>query len=101
MLRSTVHAEFYRELLDTCLAMDMELEGLHTETGPGVLEAAIKVDDALARGRQGGAVQDLHQGAGAAARLDGDLHGEMVAQLAGPVGPHPLLAVEGRQGRLP
>jgi glutamine synthetase len=27
--------------------MDMALEGLHTETGPGVLEAAITVDDAL------------------------------------------------------
>jgi len=47
MLRSTVHAEFYHELLHTCRVMEMELEGLHTETGPGVLEAAIKVDDAL------------------------------------------------------
>jgi glutamine synthetase len=47
VLRSSVHAEFYRELLDTCRAMDMELEGLHTETGPGVLEAAISVDEAL------------------------------------------------------
>jgi glutamine synthetase len=47
VLRSSVHAEFYRELLDTCRAMDMALEGLHTETGPGVLEAAIAVDDAL------------------------------------------------------
>lgn len=47
-LRSGVHSEFYRELLDTCLSMDMEIEGLHTETGPGVLEAAIKVDDVLA-----------------------------------------------------
>ncbi len=47
VLRSSVHAEFYRELLDTCRAMDMALEGLHTETGPGVLEAAITVDDAL------------------------------------------------------
>jgi len=46
-LRSSVHNEFYRELLDTCVAMNMELEGLHTETGPGVLEAAIKVDSAL------------------------------------------------------
>ena len=27
--------------------MDFEIEGLHTETGPGVLEAAIRVDDAL------------------------------------------------------
>jgi glutamine synthetase len=47
VLRSSVHAEFYRELLDTCRAMDMPLEGLHTETGPGVLEAAITVDEAL------------------------------------------------------
>lgn len=47
MLRSTVHADFYHELLDTCRAMDIEIEGLHTETGPGVLEAAIRVDEAL------------------------------------------------------
>jgi glutamine synthetase len=30
-----------------CEEMRIELEGLHTETGPGVLEAAIRVDDAL------------------------------------------------------
>ena len=72
--------------------MDFEIEGLHTETGPGVLEAAIRVDDALARRRQGGPVQDLHQDPRAAARLDGDLHGEMVARLAGPVGPSARLA---------
>ena len=47
MLRSGVHAEIYQELLLLCEQMDMEIEGLHTETGPGVLEAAIKVDDAL------------------------------------------------------
>jgi glutamine synthetase len=47
VLRSSVHAELYEELLSTCRAMDMALEGLHTETGPGVLEAAIGVDDAL------------------------------------------------------
>jgi glutamine synthetase len=47
VLRSSVHAELYRDLLDSCRAMDMALEGLHTETGPGVLEAAIAVDEAL------------------------------------------------------
>jgi glutamine synthetase len=47
VLRSSVHGEFYRELLDLCRAMDMPIEGLHTETGPGVLEAAIAVDEAL------------------------------------------------------
>ena len=47
MLRNSVHAEWYTELLEMCEAMDFPLEGLHTETGPGVLEAAIAVDDAL------------------------------------------------------
>jgi glutamine synthetase len=47
MLRSGVHADFYQELWSVCDAMRIEIEGLHTETGPGVLEAAIRVDDAL------------------------------------------------------
>jgi glutamine synthetase len=47
MLRSGVHSDFYQELWRTCDEMRIELEGLHTETGPGVLEAAIRVDDAL------------------------------------------------------
>lgn len=48
MLRNSVLSEFYEDLLDTCREMNMEVEGLHTETGPGVLEAALAVDDALA-----------------------------------------------------
>jgi glutamine synthetase len=48
LLRAGVHADFYTELLETARKMDMEIEGLHTETGPGVLEAALRVDGALA-----------------------------------------------------
>ena len=47
MLRSGVHSGFYHELWSTCEAMSLDLEGLHTETGPGVIEAAIRYDDAL------------------------------------------------------
>jgi len=47
MLRNSVHAEWYHDLLGLCEAMDFPLEGLHTETGPGVIEAAIDVDEAL------------------------------------------------------
>lgn len=47
VLRSGVHAEFYAELLKLGKEMGFPLEGLHTETGPGVLEAAIEVSDAL------------------------------------------------------
>ena len=47
VLRSGVHSELYRDMLETFAAMDVEIEGLHTETGPGVLEAAIGVDEVL------------------------------------------------------
>jgi len=42
ILRSTVHAELYHSLLERMEAFDCALEGLHTETGPGVVEAAIR-----------------------------------------------------------
>ncbi|MEM7157869.1 MAG: glutamine synthetase [Myxococcota bacterium] len=47
VLRNSVHHELYHELLETMTAMDCEIEGLHTETGPGVIEAALRVDEAL------------------------------------------------------
>ena len=46
MLRNSVHADLYHSLLELGLQMDFPIEGLHTETGPGVLEAAIAVDAA-------------------------------------------------------
>ena len=48
VIRNTVAADFYRQMLDTCDAMDFGIEGLHEETGPGVIEAAITFDKALA-----------------------------------------------------
>lgn len=53
MLRSSVHAEFYRDLLQLGRDMDFPIEGLHTETGPGVLEAAIVYSDALTAADRG------------------------------------------------
>ncbi len=44
VLRNSVDAEIYLEILDLSNDMDFPLEGLHEETGPGVLEAAITVD---------------------------------------------------------
>ncbi len=46
MLRSTVYADLYHSLLELAREMDFPIEGLHTETGPGVLEAAIAYDEA-------------------------------------------------------
>lgn len=45
MLRSGVHAELYHELLDVMDQLRCPIEGLHTETGPGVLEAALRVTE--------------------------------------------------------
>ena len=45
LLRSSVNAAFHAGLLETCQRMDFPIEGYHTETGPGVMEAAISVDD--------------------------------------------------------
>jgi glutamine synthetase len=47
VLRSSVHSEFYHQLMQMCTSMRIPLEGLHTETGPGVLEAAIQYCEAL------------------------------------------------------
>ena len=47
VLRNSVWSDFHRELLDACVRMDIPIEGLHSETGPGVIEAALKADDAL------------------------------------------------------
>jgi glutamine synthetase len=49
MLRNSVLSDFYKDLLGMCEAMDMGIEGLHTETGAGVLEAALRVDDGARR----------------------------------------------------
>lgn len=47
VLRNSVHAEFYQALLDLASAMRMPIESLHTETGPGVIEAALAYCGAL------------------------------------------------------
>lgn len=48
VLRNSVQNEFYQELLRLGEVMDFPIEGLHNETGPGVLEVAIGVDGSLA-----------------------------------------------------
>lgn len=47
MLRNSTHSELHHEIMTLCEQMDFPLEGIHTETGPGVLEAAITVDEAI------------------------------------------------------
>lgn len=46
-LRNSVHAELYHDILRMGEVMNFPIEGLHTETGPGVLEAALIYDHAI------------------------------------------------------
>src|SRR6267378_2873201 len=43
-LRSSANAPLVHDLQDSLAAFDIEVEGFHTETGPGVYEAAIRYD---------------------------------------------------------
>ncbi len=47
VIRNSVHSDLYNEFMDYCLKLDIPIEGLHCETGPGVWEAALKYDEAL------------------------------------------------------
>lgn len=47
ILRSSLRSEFFNELFDSLLKFNVPIEGIHTETGPGVYEAAILYDDIL------------------------------------------------------
>ena len=46
-LREGQHADFCHAIMDEMSAFDLEIEALHTETGPGVYEVAIRYDEAL------------------------------------------------------
>lgn len=48
ILRTSQHSGYYYDLFNLLAKFNVPLEGLHTETGPGVYEAAIISDDILA-----------------------------------------------------
>ncbi|HQR78440.1 MAG TPA: glutamine synthetase, partial [Burkholderiaceae bacterium] len=47
LLRANANRGFFNALMDQLLQFGVPIEGLHTETGPGVYEAAIQFSDAL------------------------------------------------------
>jgi len=48
ILRTSLEDDFYNDLFNLLYEFNVPLEGLHTETGPGVYEAAIMHDHVLA-----------------------------------------------------
>ena len=48
VLRANTYADLFNAFMDYCIDLDMPIEGLHCETGPGVWEAALAADAASA-----------------------------------------------------
>ncbi|MFD2176812.1 glutamine synthetase family protein [Veronia pacifica] len=47
MIRNSTYSGLYKAILAMGETMDFPIEGIHSETGPGVIEAALSVDSAL------------------------------------------------------
>ena len=45
--RSSANADLVHAIVDGCREFDIEIEGMHTETGPGVYESALRYDSLL------------------------------------------------------
>jgi glutamine synthetase len=53
-VRQGQHADLIEDVMEQLGAYRIEIEGMHTETGPGVYESAIRYDDALEAADQAG-----------------------------------------------
>ena len=50
LVRANAHRDYFKALMEETSRFGVPVEGLHTETGPGVYEAAIVFDEALEAG---------------------------------------------------
>ncbi len=97
VIRNSVAAEFYRQMLAMCETMDFGIEGSARGDRPRRDRGGDRLRRRARVRGQGGAVQDLHQGARPAQLDDGDVHGEVVARLAGPERTHSSVAALARR----
>lgn len=51
--RASTHSDLVHDIIDAMQVFDVEIEGIHTETGPGVYEAAIRYADGIAAADRG------------------------------------------------
>lgn len=58
-MRAAEHGEFLHDVLDTMGEYGIPIEGIHTETGPGVYEAAIRYSDAVTAADNGALFKTL------------------------------------------
>ncbi len=101
LLRAHHSREYFKALSEEMAAFGVPIEGLHTETGPGVYEAAIVFSEALEAGRPRIAVQGRREGNRRALRHHAELHGEMEPAVSGLLGALPSIAVRRQEEPVP
>jgi glutamine synthetase len=83
LLRMNQNQGFFNALMDEMLAFNVPIEGLHTETGPGVYEVAIGFSDGAGAGRPRHPVQDRRPRDRQALRHHAQLHGQVEPAVPG------------------
>lgn len=54
LLRASARADLAQDMMESLAVIGIEVEGLHTETGPGAFEACVRYDTALAAADRAG-----------------------------------------------
>ena len=77
LIRAGQNQPFFKALMEELPRSAFRSKGLHTETGPGVFEAAILYSDALEAADRGSTLQDCGEGDRPPLRHHAELHGEV------------------------
>ena len=99
LLRMNHEREFFNALMDEMLAFGVPIEGLHTETGPGVYEAAIVFGEALEQADRAILFKTGAKEIGARFGIMPSFMAKWSAALPGLQRPHPPEPGLGRQGQ--
>jgi glutamine synthetase len=89
LLRMNENREFFNALMDQMAAFGVPIEGLHTETGPGVYEAAIAFSEALEQADRAILFKTGAKEIGQQLRHHAQLHGQVEPGLPGLQRAHP------------
>ena len=99
LLRMNHNREFFNALMDEMLAFGVPIEGLHTETGPGVYEAAILFGEALEQADRAILFKTGAKEIGARFGVMPSFMAKWSAQVPGLQRPHPPEPEDGRTAR--
>ena len=99
-VREGQNADLCHAILDDMERFGIPIEGLHTETGPGVYEVAIQYDEALRAADKAALFKTAMKQVASRLGLRRDVHGQVEPRPPGLERAPAPVAVEGRSERL-